>query len=111
MRVPCSHSPLLKEPLDPPDLTVWRRLAPLCRTRNETPFLASLCDLPLVQGHLYAVCVGCDLCAAFTNVSIDAVGYEQQDGRNDPPKDNAGDGIDGAAKIRSLAGRGLNRSR
>ena len=55
--------------------------------------------------------VGVDSDAARSDVGIDAVGYEQQDGRNDPSKDNAGDGIDGAAKIRSLAGRGLNRSR
>ena len=41
--VSCSHSPRLKEPANPPDLIVWRHLAPLCRTRSVTSFLASLC--------------------------------------------------------------------
>ena len=46
-----------------------------------------------------------DLCAGLIDVGIDAVGNEQQDGRNDAAENNAGYRVDGAAEVRSLAAR------
>jgi hypothetical protein len=50
-----------------------------------------------------------DLRAGRVDVGIDAVGNEQQDGRNDAAENNAGYRVDGAAEVRSLAG-GFDRA-
>ena len=49
-----------------------------------------------------------DLRAGGVDVGVDTVGDEQQDGGDDPPKDNAGQRINRTAQIRTLAGRGFD---